>query len=434
VPGKSTLAVNQMIASMKGYNPWKDEYTKTPSKGIVLVDNPIKIRSVFLNEMAKWTDMDEFELLKQGKPYVSQIIYKPTGSTVEFMTHDMDPLIFESIEADFFIADEPFERHIFIAISRGLRSKHSKPYSLLIGTPISQNWVRSDLYEPWEKNERDDIDCFRFSTYDNKKNLVEGYIEQFSRLLTEQEKKVRLEGDWFDSSGLALAHLFKDSVHQIEDFEIPRDWPCVVSIDCHPSKAHVALMLAIDPRTGRKYAIKELTAKATAAQFAERLIEWSRGYRVIDFVCDSLGSADTTGGDGFKSFIEVLNNYGVRTRPTSYQDKSDEDWIDRIRSALDIPIEMDNFGQQVPNLRVFKTCTQLIKEIKNVAWLKYKHKEENKPKLDISQKDVLACLKYALASSASIRPAGQEARPIRLGGQNSAKSVSIRSRYMSSKR
>ena len=428
--GKTTLLTNEHVWMAEGYHPIKKVFTKVPANIAVVVDNPIKIKDVHLKELAKWYNIEKLEIIKNGKPYPNEIIW-PNGSRTVYYTHDQEPLVYESGEHDYILIDEPCPEHIFIALSRGQRTKNSNPKTFIVGTPLAQSWLRTKIWEPWEREENPDIMCFRGSTEQNKENLAAGYLESFSRLLTEDEKRVRLNGEFWDISSLALAHLYKESVHQIQSFPIPQDWPCIIAIDPHTSKKHHAVLLAIDPRTGKKMVVKEIAMKALADQFAISLVEWARGYRIIDWVCDSAGQAEMTGGNGFKSFVQVLKDYGIRVRPTTYEEKDDEQWIERIRSELAIPIEADNYGQLQPNLQIFAECQGLIKDIRNVTWLKYKNLDENKPKLDISNKDYLSCLKYALASAANIMPAGQQAKPIRLGGQNSAKGVSIRSRYMS---
>jgi hypothetical protein len=49
-----------------------------------------------------------------------------------------------------------------------------------------------------ERGELPDTECFNMRTEDNRANLAEGYIENFARSLSEAEKKVRLEGGFFD--------------------------------------------------------------------------------------------------------------------------------------------------------------------------------------------------------------------------------------------
>jgi hypothetical protein len=375
---------------------------------------------------------DGVEQLKNGKPYVNELVFS-NGSRIVFMFHDQDELIWEGVEIDWAIYDEPPPRHAFIGLSRGQRTKGSKPWQLLIATPISAAWIRTDLYEPWLSGDSPDVEFFRGNTHENEKNLAAGYIKRFSNLLSEDEKKIRLEGQFFDLGSLALAHLFKDATHIVPpSVKIEREWPVIVAIDPHPSKNNVASALAIDPRTGYKYMIGEIAAKLTARPFAHELLAWSKNWRVVDWVCDSLGSADLTGGEGFKSFIQILNDCGIRVRATTYEEKDDEKWIERIQAALELPEQLDNFGQQVPQLRVSASCTNTIKDIKNVSWLKYKGLNENKPKLDISNKDYLACLKYALAASSSLALGARPQPTIRMGQGHASRPVGIRARYFKS--
>lgn len=426
--GKTTLLTNEHIWMAEGYHPIKKVYTKVPATIAVVVDNPIKIKDVHLKELSKWYNIVNLEIIKNGKPYPNEIIW-PNGSRTVYYTHDQEPLVYESGEHDYILIDEPCPEHIFIALSRGQRTKNSNPKTFIVGTPLAQSWLRTKIWEVWERGENPDISCHRGSTEQNKENLAAGYLDSFSRLLSEDEKRVRLNGEFWDIGGLALAHLLKPEIHYIEEFDIPRDWPVIVAIDPHPQKNHVAVCLAIDPRAGYKYIIKELSAKALAKDFAMMLLEMTRGLRVIDWVSDSLGAAEMTGGDGFKSFIQVLNDCGIRVRSTTYEEKDDTLWIERIRNALAIPQESDNYGNQLPQLRIFKDCERTINDFRNVAWLKFKANQENKAKLDISNKDFLATVKYALAAATGIKPNGQQAKPVRLGGSRSSH-VSIRNRYM----
>jgi hypothetical protein len=128
------------------------------------------------------------------------------------------------------------------------------------------------------------------------------------------------------------------------------------------------------------------------------------GYRVVDIVCDSLGSTEGTGNEGFATFIEVvskvLRNYSKpHVRATRYDEKSHEDLIDRLQTGLLIPDKVDNFGKKLPKLRVASNCTGVIENIESVGWQKNRHTNEYKPKLDTSSKDFLSAAGYALAAN-----------------------------------
>lgn len=395
--GKTTLGSNEAVWWAQGYNPIRRAFTKVPARIIIVLDHPEKVADKWLPELRKWTVIPEDNCHKRGKPYHNRITF-PTGSEFLFMFHDQTDLQFESIEADYIIFDEPPPRRVYIALYRGLRNKNRTPRVLILGTPITGSWMRKEIQAPWSRGELPGTECFTFGTDVNKANLADGYIERFSAVLSDKEKAVRLHGQFFDLEGTALSHLFDRTAHVIKLFPWPEDWPTVVAIDPHPTKPHHAVLLGCDSE-GKLYYIKEMRKKAVAKDFAVDLKDFYKGYRVIDIVHDSLGEADGTGGDGFKSFSQVLRENGVLTRSTTWEDKKDEDFIERIRNALHIPTEPDNFGQKIPTLRIFEGNFGIISDIENVQWIKMRHMDEYKPKLDISDKDWLSCLKYALATN-----------------------------------
>lgn len=400
--GKTTLGVNECFWTARGYNPVTKQHTKVPARIYVVLDSPQKVEEKFLMEAKKWFDMEDTELRKEGKPYVARIVFK-NGSDIIFLFHEADRMKVEGIDSyDFVWFDEPCPKHLYVGMYRGLRGKGTDPRVLFTGTPIGAPWLRTDIYERWAKGELPDTTCYRYGMEVNRANLREGYIEEFSRQLTEQERKVRLEGMFYDLDGLALAGLFKEHIHVVDPIEWDRAWPVVIAIDCHSSKPHTACMVGAD-RDGYLYYIKEIAERCPAKPFALRLKEWMNGYRVIDIVCDSLGSTTGTGGEGDSTFINVLNQNGVRARATSYEDKNDELFVERIMQVLLIPEQMNNFGQRIPKLRIFRGNKGIVSDITNVEWQRDKGIGGNKPKLNIANTDRLSTLKYALATGISFR-------------------------------
>lgn len=425
--GKTTLGANEVIWAIQGYNPVLDEYTPVPARVFIVLDKPEKVESVVIPELRKWINIEPDQLHKRGKPYISYITFA-NGSTITFLFFDQEPLTAEGLELDFVWIDEPCPRPLFVALKRGGRTKGRRARYLLTGTPIAAAWLRQDIYEKWVAGELPNAECFRFGTEMNAKNLDDGYIERFSAYLSDKEKRIRLQGEFFDLDGLALAHLFSRKTHVVPRFEWPREWPVVVAIDPHPRKRHYACMLGID-RNGQLYYIKEMAEKSVARDFAKSLHKFMAGYRVTDIVCDSLGSSEMTGGEGFRSLIDILREERVNVRPTRYDEKQDEAWIERIQSALAVPTDADQFGERKPGLLIMEGNPGIVADIENVQWLKVRGVDELKPKLDISNKDFLSTLKYALAASLDpdagrrgtmmvrtkpVTSYGQSARPMRL--------------------
>lgn len=394
--GKTTMATHEAVWAAQGYNPITKDFYKVPARIIVVLDNPSKVEDLWLKEMRKWFDVEKWIFRKRGKTYVNHI-QLPNGSEILFMFHLQEDLTFEGIEAqNLIVYDEPPPRRIFISLKRAGRTKGHRTRHLMIGTPISAAWLREQIYEPWAKGELEDVECFKFGTQVNQENLAEGWMTEFARHMTEKERRIRLEGEFFDLEGLALSHLFKRETHVIPKFDWPKNWPCIVAIDPAQNKPHVACLLGSDTKDNLYY-ITELALKCAPEEFARKLRNWYEDYPIRDIICDSMGSAPQTGGRGMDSFIEVLNDHGVRARATRYDDKNDEIWITRIQNALYIPKK----GIDIPKLRIFEGNKGIISDIENVQWVKYKNEEMYRPKLEISKKDYLAALKYALSANMS---------------------------------
>jgi hypothetical protein len=218
-------------------------------------------------------------------------------------------------------------------------------------------------------------------------------------------------------SGQALAYLWSNKHHMVTKEALKWDSsnPCAVVIDPHPSKAHVAVLLGCD-KEGRYVVLDEYSQKILARGFMRSLIDrgWFRDYTVIDILYDSLGNSEMTSGEGYRTFGEVINEElaraGIgRARATTYDDKDDEDFVERIRDVLVVPEQPDSFGQQVPRLRALSHCRMFERDVKQVQWVRDLKTGENKNKLDIRNRDVLACVKYGLKSNLHFRKPREKA-------------------------
>lgn len=411
--GKTALAVNEVVWRLDGYNGHTEKILKAPTRVVVVLDAPAKVDDVWLPELNKWAVVKPEMLDKRGKPYVSRIKW-PNGSELLFMFVEQEPMLFESLEADFVCFDEPPKRSVYIALLRGLRKAHSQPGVLVVGTPIAAPWMRKEVYEPWARGEMDDTECFKFASDVNRENVNWEFVEKniFTKY-SDKELRMRRFGEFFDLEGLALAHLFDRARHVVQGVKWPHNWPVVIAIDPHPRKNHVAVMIGVTPQD-ELVVLKELTSPLPPSEFADQLKDFYQGYAVIDIICDSFGSGDTTGGQGALSFIQVLRNKGIRVRPTTRKEKDDEAWIQSIQEVLLIPDAPDNMGEREPRLKVVAACKGVVSDIESVEWERYKNADELKPKLAMHSKDFLVCVKYALASQPQWRRAST--KPIRPSG------------------
>ncbi len=396
--GKTCMLVNEALWAAQGYNPILDSYTPVPAKVIVVLDGPEKINDKWLPEIQKWYNIDvDKQCVKEGKPFYSRINF-PNGSYIKFMFHEQKEMKFESIEVDFVGFDEPPPRHVYIGLMRGGRELGSDPKFLMVGTPLAAPWLRIELYEPWLNGELEDTECFRFDSDVNKENLNWAFQEKWFSKLTEKELRIRRRGEFFDLEGLALANLWDREVHIVPDHEIKwdRNWPCIIAIDPHGAKPHHAVLIGAD-KDNKLMILRELKEKCTPRAFAPYIKDWMNEFRVIDITYDNWGNGEGTGMEGFKTFGQIMSEEGVRMTTTSFDEKSDEAFILRLQDSLEIPDAPDNLGCKVPKLRVSSRCSGCIMDFENVQWVKMRHIDTYKPKLDIENKDFLAAVKYGLA-------------------------------------
>lgn len=390
--GKTTLGVQEAWDTSQGTHPYRPALP-VPNRGVVILDSPDKVDR-WLEELNKWFDTRDWVLKKNGKPYVTEINL-PNGSELVFMFHLQEPMAFESFEGDYAIFDEPPPRHVYVGIQRSLRRVNGA-WTLIVGTPLTQPWLKEKIWDAWANGERDDVECFKAGIYVNEANLGQDYIANFSKDLTPAEAKVRLEGDFAHLEGLALADLFRRSIHIVEPFPWVRHWPTVLAVDPHPAKPHHAVLLGID-KWDRMFVLKEIKSKSAPAEFALELKEFIAGFDVHDQICDSLGATPRTGGWDNYSFIDVVNmKGGLRLRSTTFKEKSEDAWVQNFRDLL--TLRKNNLGEMAPGIYFFSHCTGTTNDCESVMWRRNRLSEEVKGHLDTTNRDFLSCLKYALAS------------------------------------
>lgn len=155
------------------------------------------------------------------------------------------------------------------------------------------HWIRKRLILGGEAH------VYYSSATDNLANPAD-YIETLARLTGVQGKRLR-EGLWCQAEGIVYED-WDDSVHLIEKFSIPDNWPRYRSIDYGHTNPFVCQWWAEDP-DGRLYRYRELYKTgmdiADAAAEIERL---SSGERITATIADIQGE-----------IADQLHNHGLST-------------------------------------------------------------------------------------------------------------------------
>lgn len=407
--GKTTACIQEGIWTATGTHPWR-RTARLPNTTIIVLDDSSKADTVYVAEIRKrrWYDLSKLKLEKHGRSYTQEIIF-PNGSNWIFMTHEMAEDKFESLQCACVIFDEPPPRRILIALLRGQREKDMRPWIMFAGTPRGRYapWMYRELYRPWKFGERKDIECFFGSTDDNLINLDPDTIKRWEGFYDEKEMATRRHGSFEFLSG-RIFDTFLHDVHVEKPFNWPRSWPCILAVDPHLRKNHVAVVLGIDPDKD-VHVICELETSLAGRRAAAFFLNACEKYWIRNAICDSFGAIelyDDPGSDTRKSFIKIFNETAkkmgkgrIQLRSTTKEEKKDDEWIEDMRDWLD-PIQ-DNEGKWRPRFHVFDTCPKLIDNYESYVWDEHTGKKADKgdPKeepLGLNC-DQLMCVKYGLA-------------------------------------
>ena len=187
---------------------------------------------------------------------------------------------------------------------------------------------------------------------DNPHLAESGEYEAMLQSLPEVERRRLLEGDWDVAEGAAFSE-FDRSIHVVEPFEVPYNWPRVRAADYGYSSPSCVLWGAVD-WDNNFWIYRELYNKGyTGETLAEMItaLEYDDPPMSISVLDGSCWSKHGTG----PSIAETLTRNGVRFIPA---DKN------RMAGKIELHRRLgtnDRTGE--PRLRIVATCTNLIRTL-----------------------------------------------------------------------
>ena len=250
---------------------------------------------------------------------------------------------------------------------------------------IAATFVRS---EPWILDLEDraeagdkDIDIFRSSTYRARDcGHVDAKVVQFlESSYSEEERQVRLLGRTRRSEGLVYPTFGKS--HICEPFEVPRSWTRYCAID--PGFRTCAVIWAAVSPSNHYVVYREMYYHGKDFDEVLRGVLVAEGYEqnALDtslwifregktedlahrWIDPSAFSHHTTGALGWGVLLaQTSHRLGVGTRLTAAPARNDVvPGIEAIRRDL-----MEGIGG-TPRLRIFSSCSNLIRELRNYRW------------------------------------------------------------------
>ena len=190
---------------------------------------------------------------------------------------------------------------------------------------------------------------------DNPFLMESGEYEAMLLSLPEVERRRLLEGDWDVADGAAFSE-FDRSVHVVEPFEVPYNWPRLRAADYGYSSPSCVLWGAVD-WDGNIFVYRELYDKGYTGETLARIINALEEHDPLMQISVLDGACWSKHGTG-PSIAESMIRNGVRWIPA---DKNRIPGKIELHRRLAIDERTDE-----PKLKIFSTCTNLIRTLPTI--------------------------------------------------------------------
>jgi len=391
--GKSTAGTMELKWRLMGDHPFKN--VKTPIKAaVVCVDFENHLKKQIEPKIKEWFPPQLLAkcTIERNQAKAFKTIKTPMGSTVDFYSHDQDPMIFEGNDYDFVWADEPPPHFIFKALWRGLTDRGGD--FLMTGTPIVQPWMIEE-YKKSEAGNKDGVkrEFIIGKSEENAHNLGDGdkelgmkRLSEFAAMLDPYERDARLDGKPMELEGLVFKS-FNRSSHVIQPFQWPHDWPILESIDPHPRKPAGVAWVGLAPN-GAKILLQSGLLHGDAVELSHEILAYrerldikdDRGPRIVRTLIDNAANAPLT-GKSIQNHVRdrvstreeinsIIGPNGAGGPKLECPPKNVKGKIESLKNWLTV---RDRDGKIRPDFFVFDIVDNddFLNEIETYAWAKY---------------------------------------------------------------
>lgn len=245
----------------------------------------------------------------------------------------------------------------------------TKGKALFIGTPAGKNI----LYQLWKRgnDHEDGWASYHFRTVDNPfidVEEVDGARAQLPDMVFKQEYEASFE----EYAGLCYP-MFDDRIHVIAPIEIPEYWKIFRAIDYGYRNPFACLWIAVDTR-GIYYVIDEHYEAGQGIKYHADAIN-KRTWRTDISYIDPSACATTREKNGIPYSIQM--------------DLADENVLCYPASRSDRNVGIAKVGElfKAERIKIFKNCTNTIRELLEYRWKDATKTDENDPEQPVKKND-----------------------------------------------
>ncbi len=280
-------------------------------------------------------------------------------SKIGFKSCDQGREKFQGTSLDFVWFDEEPPKDIYQECKMRVFDKRGDIFGTM--TPLKGlTWVYNEIY----LNEKNDSEvwCESMEWADNP-FLSKDEIDSLTASMSKEELDSRRYGKFTANGGMVYTE-FDENINVITPFKVPSEWYDNISIDPGLNNPLSAHWYAVDYDNNIYVIAEHYEAKKGIEYHANKIKEicdklnWpktSMGY--IHALIDSAANQRTLASE--KSVTELFYDYNILVNPKVNKDLFSG--IQRVKSYF-------KNAQGKSKLFIFKTCTNLIREIKSYFW------------------------------------------------------------------
>ena len=278
-------------------------------------------------------------------------------SKIGFKSCDQGREKFQGASLDFVWFDEEPPKDIYIECKMRVIDRCGEVFGTM--TPLKGlTWIYNDIY--LNANNDPEVWC-EFMQWEDNPFLNKAEIDALTKTMSEEELESRKYGRFLTKNGIVYPEFSDENI--IEPFDVPKDWFDCISIDPglhNPLSAH---WYAVD-YDNNVYVIaehfdkdKDVEYHANAIKSICQRLDWHTSNGKYYALIDSAANQRTL--SSLKSVTELFYEQGINVNPKVNKDLFSG--IQKVKSYL-----KNANGRR--RLFIFKTCTNLIRELKNYMW------------------------------------------------------------------
>ena len=294
------------------------------------------------------SEISSIHWYKQARNWPFEVLLK-NGWSIQFKSYDQGREKLQAASIGGFWLNEMPPMAIVTEVLGRCRDYDSPGWADF--TPLKAEYARE-----WETAYDEPPDGWQFYHLNTRLNdaLADGWADRFLSSITEDMRETREKGTFSTFSGRVFKE-WRDKLHVIPPFEIPRGWRHIRGIDFGYSNPFACVWIAIPPNGEEYYVYAEhYEREQTLSHHAGRIkmVQWD--------TTDPHYGATYCDPSAAQGIADLRRTHGITGLVAANNDVLAG--IEFVRRML-LPVASGR-----PRLFIFATCEQLIREIKGYHW------------------------------------------------------------------